>query len=271
MLRLGLANARAPRGAWVVTMRIEPGQGGQPVLSAEGDVTDDEGVNVAHRFLSGSSATCSSLARAIGIWASLVLDAELARALGPSSDPPLEPSRPPLPPPREASVDPLLPNHDVRPPPRVEPHGPEIGIGGFMMAQTVGRTYAGVTPYALIDVGHGVFLRPAVAVGESLPQAGPDAQWLVGRVDACSRLQGLYGQGHGLELTFCGGADAGVTHDNALPGAPMRAYFELGPGVDLQGDIVENVSAVLRGVGGAEIVPQGWSGRFEFAVAWRMP
>jgi hypothetical protein len=269
LLRRGLTRARAPGPSWVVTMHVEPTQGRRRTLSAQGDIVDGEGVNVAHRFLSGSSSSCAALARALGVWASLVLEAEVARASAPPSSPRPEPP-PPAPEPAAALADSPASEHDNLPTHEDSRHV-EIGIGGFVMAETSGRPYAGITPYLVIDVGHGLFLRPAVAFGESLPQAGTDAQWFAGRVDACSRWQGLYTKGHGLELTACAGTDVGLTHDPGAAGAADKPYVAVGPGVDLRGDIVENLSAVIRGVGGANIVPQGWSGRFELALSWRMP
>jgi hypothetical protein len=108
-------------------------------------------------------------------------------------------------------------------------------------------------------------------VGESLPQDGPSAQWYAARLDACSRWQGLYSNGQGLAFTVCVGTEGGMTHDSAAAGAADKGYLAFGPAVDLRGDIAENMSAALRGVGGLDAFPQGWSGRFELALAWRMP
>jgi hypothetical protein len=270
VLRRALTRARAPRRGWLVTMHVEPSRGPGHPLSAEGDVTDAEGANVAHRFLAGSSSSCAALARALGVWGSLVLDAELARASSPKSEPDAAPAPPPSPVPTTELVETSSFDRDVAAP-RDDARPLEVGVGGFVMAQTAGRPYAGITPYLIVDVGHGLFLRPSAAFGESLPQAGPDAQWFAGRFDACSRWQGLYTKGHGLELTLCGGAEGGLTHDNGAAGAADKAYVAVGPGIDLRGDIADNMSAILRGVGGLDVLPQGWSGRFELALSWRMP
>jgi hypothetical protein len=287
LLRRSLAHAKAPGPAWVVTMHIALFQGSAHGLSAQGDITDGAGVNVAHRFLSGSSPHCGALARALGVWAALVLDAELARASAqtpasaqpaPAAGPPATPERADAQRPDVVVERPLLEHdaalsHDER-------AGLEIGLGGFIMAETAGRPFAGVSPYVVVDAGHGLFLRPAIAVGDSLPQAGPSAQWLAGRFDACVRWRGLYANGHGLDFTFCGGGEGGFTHDSgvssAAPGAapakpPNAAYVAFGPGIDLRGELAESVSAILRGVGGADILPAGWSARFELALSWRMP
>jgi hypothetical protein len=284
LLRQALAHAKAPGPAWVVTMHIAHLQGSAHGLSAQGDITDGVGVNVAHRFLWASSPHCGALARALGVWASLVLDAELTRAStlrsrsGEAGDAP-SPSAassppPPVPgpaaPPIEA-VDGPAPEHDTAPM-REDRAGVEMGIAGFVMAETAGRSFAGVSPYVVVDAGHGVFLRPAVAVGNSVPQPGPDAQWVAGRFDACGRYRGLYANGHGLEFTFCGGSEGGFMHTNGVAsGWGGVGYAAVGPSVDLRGELAENVAATLRGVGGADIVPAGWSARFELALSWRTP
>ena len=270
VLRHGLAQARAPRRGWHVTMHVEPGQNRSRALSAEGDITDSEGVNVAHRFLAGSSTNCAALARALGVWGSLVLDAELVRASAPPSEPQPSPAPPPNPLPAATLVDPSTPERDSALA-HDDTRRVEIGLGGFVMAQTAGKPFAGITPSVVVDTGHGLFLRPAVAFGESLPQDGPYAQWFAGRMDACTRWQGLYSNGHGLAITVCGGAEGGLTHDTGAAGAPNKGYLAFGPGIDLRGEIAENMSAELRGVGGLDVFPDGWSGRFELALSWRMP
>ena len=77
VLRRTLAPARAPSGAWTVTLRVTPAPGG--ALRGEGEVTDAAGAPVAHRDFIDAAPDCAPLARAVGVWASLVLDQELAR------------------------------------------------------------------------------------------------------------------------------------------------------------------------------------------------
>src|SRR5260370_25964215 len=77
LLDRSLAPARAPAVGWVVFVRVE--RVGANALRADGDVIDETGTSVAHRVLSGSPANCAGLARAMSVWASLVLDAELTR------------------------------------------------------------------------------------------------------------------------------------------------------------------------------------------------
>jgi hypothetical protein len=88
-----MAGARAPSRGWVVAMRVE--KASRNALAAEGQVHDGGGRSIAHRVLGG--VDCESLARAMGLWASLVLDAERARPRATPGD---------LPPPLPSSDDP---------------------------------------------------------------------------------------------------------------------------------------------------------------------
>src|SRR5579864_3027934 len=76
MLNQVLGKARAPGHAWVVTMRFDAPSPG--VFHADGDIKDDGGTVVGHRsFVGKPGGDCEGLASAIGVWASLVLDAEM--------------------------------------------------------------------------------------------------------------------------------------------------------------------------------------------------
>jgi hypothetical protein len=298
LLDRSLVAARAPAVGWVVFVRVE--RVGANALRANGDVIDETGTSVAHRVLSGSPANCAGLARAMSVWASLVLDAELtrpvsskrARAVAPPAstspmpadplaasvtlpvtngqpvdiDGPLGESKDA----RPALVDrQILPNDSV-PAVRDEPRTFEIGLGTFLMTNTGGKAFFGVAPHVVVQSAHGILLRPALSVGESLPGPGSDTQWLSARFDVCSRLHGLYARGGGLQLDLCGGPDVGFTIEPTGSTRTALPYLSLGPSVDLRGDVAQNVSAVLRGVAGVDLVPVGVSGRMEVALAWRM-
>ncbi len=77
LLHDALGSARAPRHAWTVAMRVQPTA--THTLNAEGEITDEAGLLVADRLLSVPAGDCRGLARAVGVWASLVLEQELAR------------------------------------------------------------------------------------------------------------------------------------------------------------------------------------------------
>src|SRR5580658_2835632 len=78
LLRQAVASARAPGLAWGVRIRVEPTS--DHTLRAEGQIMGEGGTVVARRLLSGAPGDCDGLARAVGVWASLVLDAQRARA-----------------------------------------------------------------------------------------------------------------------------------------------------------------------------------------------
>jgi hypothetical protein len=164
----------------------------------------------------------------------------------------------------------ILPN-DSAPVVRDEPRTFEVGLGTFLMTNTGGKAFLGVTPHVVVQSAHGILLRPAISVGESLPGPVSDTQWLSARFDVCSRIHGMYAKGGGLQLDLCGGPDVGFTIEPAGSSRATMPYVSLGPSVDLRGDVVQNVSVVLRGVAGVDLVPLGASGRMELALAWRMP
>ena len=295
LLDRSLAAARAPSAGWVLFVRLE--RVGANALRADGDVIDETGASVAHRVLSGSPANCAGLARAMSVWASLVLDTELARpiaskrttALAPlagGSAAPADraagtsiPARPP------ADIDGPLGEHKDTHAPLIdkqgqpydsvpsakEPRALEIGLGTFLMTNTGGKALVGVTPHAVVPTGHGFLLRPALSFGESLPGPSSDTQWLSARLDVCSRLHGLYASGGGLQLDLCGGPDVGLMVESAGSMRTTAPYLSLGPSVDLRGDLLQDISVVLRAVAGFDLVPVGASGRMELALAWRMP
>jgi hypothetical protein len=311
-------------------------------LRAEGEIVNASGVVVARRSLAGKAGDCEGLARAVGLWASLVLDQEVGRPAKanragdkPGGDAPSDSGRndPPAPaadrpessasPPASSGLSANTPRDDgltddgatdsngsrtasrfddglAGPendaPRRRDAHRTfEIGLGTFLMTGTGANAILGGTPYAVLEATPGFFLRPAVAVGESLtPLGGPGnltATFVAARLDACTRVPGNYTQNRGLELTFCGGADVGATYFPAPPagyagvGAPHAnttlPQASLGPSLDLRGELASRWSLILRGVCGANVVRNGFtdrqgnrvspdwvSGRLELALAW---
>ena len=78
LLHDALGAARAPGHAWTVTMRVQPAA--DHALRAAGrNHGRSSGLLVADRVLSVPAGDCQGLARAVGVWASLVLEQELAR------------------------------------------------------------------------------------------------------------------------------------------------------------------------------------------------
>jgi hypothetical protein len=301
LLRDTLAPARAPGRAWVVTMRVE--RSAARALRAEGEITDGSGAPVAHRVLSVAGADCEGLARAVGVWASLVLDAEVARSAqatppgpAPSPDSQASAAAATVPWPAPAVAEKPSPEHawylqhDVA-------RTLEIGVGAFLMGGTAASAVAGATPYVVVEAGRGVFLRPSLLVGESLPSlAQPptlNAVWAATRFDTCLRVPGLYNENRGIQIDLCGGAELGFTSfGTPATGAPNAGipasaitlpHVAAGPSLDLRGELGGRMSVALRGVAGIDLLNEGfddatgahvepspWSARLELAFSWRL-
>lgn len=300
LLHDALGAARAPRQAWTVTMRVQPTA--THTLSAEGEITDDYGLLVADRLLSVPAGDCRGLARAMGVWASLVLEQELARGRPGASAAPTPPASasPSSSGPRGTAL--ASRNADLQSPPdapwpapvpfeKPPPEGEwylhhdetrtlEIGVAGFLMSGAGAGAMAGASPYAIIEAGRGVFLRPALAVGQTLAALNSppvlSALWVAGRFDACLRVPGLYNENRGIQIDLCGGADFGFlsdsTDDITLP------FVSVGPSLDLRGELGSSLSASIRAVTGVNVTSETigpvfqplWSGRLELAFSWKV-
>jgi hypothetical protein len=302
LLHDALGAARAPGHAWTVTMRVQPTA--EHALHAEGEITDGLGLRVAARLLSVPAGDCRGLARAVGVWASLVLEQELARRSGTggtgtaiSASPGLV-SPGPIPATNAAlsttesqSTDSLWPAPAV-----IEKRIPEgewylhhehddtrtleLGVAGFLMSGAGAGAMAGASPYAIIEAGHGIFLRPALALGETITALNTPpithALWIAGRFDTCLRIPGLYTQNRGIQLDLCGGADFGLlddsTDDVTLP------FVSIGPSLDLRGDLGSSLGAAIRVATGINVTSETvgpvyqplWSGRLELAFSWKV-
>jgi hypothetical protein len=292
LLQSSLGPAHAPGMGWLVSLRLEKTTA--QVLRAEGDITDGEGTPVARRVVSGSLADCDALARAIGVWASLVLDAETSRpAPAPSGAPSVDSpataaSWTAAPSPTGAAAPPPTPpiassaaqrsRDENGAPIHTDARALELGLGTFLMAGPQGRAFAGLTPYAIVEAARGVFLRPSLGVGQGFPSSSSNEKltWAAARIDACMRMHGLYPANHGLKLDLCAGADGGFTYqsttDDALGStvSTTSPFVSIGPSLEMDGDLADALSLVLRGVAGVNIVPDGWSGRIEVALSWRL-
>jgi len=284
LLREALARARAPGHAWTVHMRVQPAAGGS--LRAEGEILDDMGFPVADRILSVPAGDCRGLSRAVGVWASLVLEQELAHRQSTAPPPRTTPAAEAA---DSQSTDVLWPAPVVeeKPPPEREwylhhdeTRSMELGAAGFLMAGAGGGAMAGAAPFAIFEAGHGVFLRPALYFGESLTALNTPpvvhAFWIAARFDTCLRLPGLYTKNRGMQLDVCGGADLGFLADSS--DAVTLPYVSLGPSLDLRGELGSQLSAVIRGVAGVNLTSQTmgvvyqplWSGRLELAFSWKV-
>jgi hypothetical protein len=298
-LRKALQPALAPAPGWVVTLRIDRTTGHG--LRAEGEIDDATGAPVAHRTLGGTAGECASLARAAGVWASLVLDAELRRANQAATDrqPEGGPTGPEATPgagaTATAEAEPATQWPAPAPPEKPSPEHDwylhhdegrtlEVGAGTFLMTGTGGGALAGPTVFAVLEGSHGLFFRPAIAFGESLTDLPPSdvksSTWSAARFDTCLRLPGLYTLHHGMQLDACGGAEIGFTYLDARDRSTLP-YVDLGPSMDLRGELGSRLSAALRFVTGVNLVRESFvdlngntqqppvlEARLELAFSW---
>jgi hypothetical protein len=287
----------APRASWTVRARFS--RTGERV-SVHGEVIDPEAVSVATRTLTNSGTDCTSLAKGLAVWASLVLDAELDRAR-PPGEPPVEPAK-------VVPPDPLVSAWPEAPSP-AEPratdadlflkHGQgertvELGISTFVMGGTGAGAIVGPSAYGVFELAHGLFLRPALLGGHSIggltSTAEAPATFLASRFDVCARLPGFYRAGRGLQLDLCGGTEIGLSlvDPGVITGPPGTTgtlpFGALGPALDLRGELGANLSAILRGVGevsflretvtvgqpGVPVSTPPFGGRAEVGLSWTL-
>lgn len=262
-----LASARAPRRgpngkSWSVAVDVA---GDAKTKTATARIVDDRGTLVAERTVTDRTA-CTPLARAIGAWASLVLDDELARAGDAAEGPPPGPAHDaraekPLAPVQLDRSDWRTPDDDPDyiAPQRAKPWTLEIGLMGYVrdgLASSSG--FAGGSAFAAIELSPGWFVRPALFVGTSTVQVEVDtghraAFTHVGmRGDFCRRIPGNYIERRGLELDLCLGGDlSGVKGANKTgTGEIGAARASVGPSAAFRGEIGTNANLELRVVSG---------------------
>jgi hypothetical protein len=298
VLRRALGAPRESVTGWTVSLKIE--RTGARAMRAAGEIADNRGAPVANRVLYGTGPDCAALAQAMGVWASLVLDAEEQRPHTAAAE--TQPPSPPVATPAGAENDATA--GEGVPWPAPEPHEKpspehdwylhhektsralEVGVSGFLMTGTMagGGAMAGPSPFLFIEVGHGIFLRPSLEFGQSLPSSKPSATWANSRFDICLRLPGLYSTHRGLQFDMCGGADVGLT---LIDAGQTFAFVSVGPSADLRGDLGSNLAVALRFVGGLNLVRESygierpgeqtdhervpaWSGRIELAFSWSL-
>jgi hypothetical protein len=295
LLRRALAPSVAPRKGWTLTARFSKNGG---TLAVEGELTDDADAPVAHRVLAQQAHECSSLARAIGVWGSLVLDAEVERAAAARPPPTIPSAAWPAPAQKEkpAPEQALFLAH-------AEGHRAiELGATMFMMGGTGSGAVAGPSLFSMFEIGHGWFLRPALVLGRTIQELTPSsdvyATFGATRLDACGRIPGLYLEKHGIQLDVCGGMELGFIHFDSPSTAPQQPpeqqrldaesgrtlpFLAVGPSVALRGELGGDLSAMVRGVAelnlirdsffdstGASVDPSVFVGRAELGLSWRL-
>lgn len=277
-LEEALSAARAPRQSkrgplapsdprWSVSMGPSAPASGFSGRSIDAVIVDDAGAVVARRTISDRAArTCLPLARALGAWASLVLDAELARA---KDDDDLKALAPPS---DTSSVSRTSARErEVRDAGVVGEGGPssarplsiELGSMGYIrngLSSTGG--VGGLSAFVTIEVSPGWILRPTLAFGRSttrVPITATESAALshVGsRVDFCRRIPGNYIERRGIELDLCAGLDGGVVTSDAISGnrsgtAPRLGF---GPAANLRGELGAGIALEVRSLVGANFL-----------------
>ncbi len=258
-----LAHVRAPTRGWAVTIRV--GQTAAGALRAEADISDGAGDVVAHRALSGDDERCAGLARAVGVWASLVLEKRRASealesegddASDSSSQPSLQRSNTSEP---ASAVDaePARTARRFTKPLAETATGAdddaiafavaaqhfELGTSAFVMSNPSAATaFGGISEFASIDIFGKLSVRPALLVGETFspdPKSGFNGTWMAARLDGCMRLR----LGTRYEIDPCFGGEAGSTRFiTAVP------YAGVGGALDLRRYMGNQLMLTLRGV-----------------------
>lgn len=288
---------------WTVSMSGAPAPAnvstGHPgSKSVEALIIDDAGTIVAQRTLTDRNArTCVPLARAVGAWASLVLDAEVARAkdddaslstppssstsAAPASATPTTTARRAAAPHAWAVASTLelegnRPERDVAPSARdgeratKEPRAIEVGtmvyIRNGMMA-TGG--IAGVSPFAAFEVASGWIVRPSFMFGRST-EGLETINHVAGRGDVCRRIPGNYIERRGIEADLCAGFEAGVvtTQGGATTRGATASRVGFGPSVGLRGELAGGVALEILGLIGANLNQQPLNGKAELPLVF---
>lgn len=233
--RGALDSTRTPK--WNVTVRVS-----QPTTAerrAEGVILDDRGTLVAQRTISDRGGrTCVPFARAVGTWASLVLDDEMARAREGAGGVDVSASA------HASTASPIVTSEHPATSSEPEPDSvpspvstqQTVEIGGMMMLRGGDGTggFAAFSPYANFELARGWLVRPSVAVGRSPAREG----LLVGltRLDLCRRVPGNYIERRGIELDVCAGADVVRISDAfaSTTGLALNLRGELGAGLAIE-------------------------------------
>ncbi len=267
-VRESMRGTMSPRGEWTVRVTsVSP-------LHFVGALEDEEHRPVAHRDLYARSAKeCAGTMHAVGVWASLVLDAELLKAheMAQPAVAPSERTAAPVDAEAEPAPAPLRPA-----PAPLEPGRVELGLSTSLGAGVGGAsaTYVGVGLFMFVDVWRRLSVRPSVNYSRSLDSPTSDSGHA--RVDACARTAGQYMDRQGLQLDLCVGPEGGVmTALGADQTMHLRPRFGVGPAVSLRGDLASALAVEVRGACSYNFV-RGESGdliaplslRGELSLSW---
>jgi hypothetical protein len=252
-----LASAKAPRRGggprrgdrWTLSVRVSRAPGN--TKAADASILDDAGAVVSQRTLADRGG-CTTIARGIGAWATLVIDAELNRAHDEPEAPAPAPGAPreglgAVPPGAEQAA---LPRGDADHAP-LPVRGGNIEVGGavYFRGGGAGGGIVGLAPFVVVEVSSGWLVRPSLAFGSTKGPSGTNPAHLGARFDFCRRIPGNYIERRGLEADLCAGADGGVI-TSEIPAALMS----VGPAMALRGDLGAGLMLELRGGVGANLL-----------------
>jgi hypothetical protein len=287
-LRAALGASVAPESGWRLRV-FDERQGTHVVVTANLD--DAQGNAIAHRVIDATASDrCDGVISALGVWAGLVLDAEVAKAkthpkvlvasnarTAASTNAPNTASNTtsdaatPLP---ELSPDATLPQHPKR--------TIEIGASATLSNSPLNlydAALVGGDVFTLVEVVHSFFLRPSLGGAASI--GGGTAGYFDARMDACLRVPGNYVEHRGLLLDMCAGTElAGLYHQSAsVGGTPgpttTDAIFAISPTIGLRGDLASDLAIEVRGLANFNVAHTGdttalLSVRAEVGLTWRV-
>jgi hypothetical protein len=285
-LREALGGSMAPQAGWRLRV-FDERRGTHVIVTANLD--DAQGNAVAHREIESTSADrCAGVISALGVWAALVLDAEVAKAKAhPRTEPPPQPPRNPNS--DDGSHTGVVagrsdvPGADAGAPP---PRGKaiEIGASGVLMTSPLdnaappGGAVVGGDVFMLFELARSFFLRPAFIGGALIGQSS--AGFYAGRIDACLRIPGNYVDHRGLLLDACAGTEVGALDHAVNPMDPASPHttdvlFALGPTIGLRGDLASDLSVEVRGIVDFNVAHTGdqialLALRAELGFTWRL-
>ncbi len=253
-----LAAARAPRRSradgsdvrphWTVTMRVTRDE----ALAASAMIVDDSGAVVAQRtVIDRSTRACVPLARAVGAWASLVIDDEIERsdeapAAPPSSGFSLGPKAATSSRVDPNGVDPLFPFDEDSTPSPPKQRVVDVGTTAFFEPRD-----------PLVMVSRGCPFRERESFTFVAFAAGAGVRSLL-RCARRSLLEdsGNYIERRGLEFDLCGGVDGGI----ASQANESTARMSTGPSAILRCELGLWVRSRAAGVSGLGLIRPSVSG-----------
>jgi hypothetical protein len=283
-LREALGNSVAPQEGWRLRV-FDERRGSHIIVTANLD--DAQGNGVAHREIDAqSSDRCAGVISALGVWAALVLDAEVAKAK--AHPVPDKADTLPKPEPSQTNVAPMSHTGIVAPDAGVpQAHGNtiEIGASGALMSP-LQTTTTGSAPalvggdiFLLVELARSFFIRPAIMADALI--GGSSGGYYATRLDACLRIPGNYTEHRGLLLDACAGAELGAldipsdTTQSTIPTHTTDVIFGIGPTIGLRGDLASDLSVEVRGLAGFNVVHSGQdigllALRAELGFTWRL-